>query len=68
MDFVPNHTSDKHIWYKNSVNNRTGPYGDYYIWKNAKNHDEVMKNSSVTPIVPNNWVIIMYMYNVFDIQ
>jgi len=56
MDFVPNHTSDKHTWFQRSVNNES-PYSDYYIWKDAKNQEEVIKNSSITPIVPNNWVI-----------
>jgi glycosidase len=55
MDFVPNHTSNKHIWFQESANNTN--YTDYYIWKDAKNHYEVMNNSSVQPIVPNNWVI-----------
>ncbi|KAL4131502.1 hypothetical protein QTP88_008804 [Uroleucon formosanum] len=54
MDFVPNHTSNKHIWFEKSVNNETD-YADYYIWKYAKNQEEVIKNSSITPIVPNNW-------------
>lgn len=57
MDFVPNHSSDEHIWFKKSVNNETR-YADYYIWKDAKNQAEVLKNNSITPIVPNNWVMI----------
>lgn len=57
IDFVPNHTSHKHIWFEKSVNNETN-YADYYIWKDAKNQDEVIKNNSVIPIVPNNWQMI----------
>lgn len=57
MDFVPNHTSDEHVWYKESVNNKSSTYADYYIWKDALNQDEVMKNNSIKPIVPNNWVM-----------
>ncbi|CAI6365687.1 unnamed protein product [Macrosiphum euphorbiae] len=57
MDFVPNHTSDKHIWFKKSVGNNDTHYADYYIWKDAKNQEEVIKNNS-TPIVPNNWQMI----------
>ncbi|KAF0749361.1 maltase 2-like [Aphis craccivora] len=56
MDFVPNHTSNKHIWFENSANNVTD-YADYYIWKDAKNQEEVIKNNA-TPIVPNNWQMI----------
>lgn len=55
MDFVPNHTSDEHSWFKSSVKNDE-KYADYYIWKNATNQEEVLKNSSTKPIVPNNWV------------
>lgn len=61
MDFVPNHTSNKHEWFKNSKIIGSG-YDDYYIWKNAKNHNEVMANSSVIPIVPNNWVSVITLY------
>lgn len=55
MDFVPNHTSDEHNWFKSSVM-KDENYVDYYIWKNATNQEEVMKNSATSPIVPNNWV------------
>jgi len=58
MDFVPNHTSNKHIWFEKSVNNET-EYADYYIWKDAKNQEDVIKNSSIIPIAPNNWVMLI---------
>lgn len=58
MDFVPNHTSDEHEWFKKSQNNET-KYADYYIWKDAKNQKEVLANRSITPIEPNNWVILV---------
>ncbi|KAL4641195.1 neutral and basic amino acid transport protein rBAT [Arapaima gigas] len=46
MDYIPNHTSDKHIWFQLS-RNRTQNYEDYYIWANC------------TPTKPpNNWVSI----------
>lgn len=50
MDFVPNHSSDMHVWFNKSVN-REGKYADYYVWKDAKGHDDEGK-----PIPPNNWV------------
>lgn len=55
MDFVPNHTSDEHDWFQNSVQKHE-EYADYYIWKDAKNQDDLKKNSSVIPIEPTNWV------------
>lgn len=60
MDFVPNHTSNEHEWFKKSQNNVT-EYADYYIWRDAKNQNEVMANTSVIPIVPNNWVLLAAM-------
>ncbi|ESP00139.1 hypothetical protein LOTGIDRAFT_141370 [Lottia gigantea] len=52
MDFVPNHTSDQHPWFKKSVE-RIDPYTDYYIWTNSTREDENGK-----PIPPNNWLSI----------
>ncbi|XP_027721408.1 neutral and basic amino acid transport protein rBAT [Vombatus ursinus] len=50
MDFIPNHTSDKHIWFQLS-RNRTGKYTDYYIWHNCTHI-----NGITTP--PNNWLSV----------
>lgn len=44
MDYIPNHTSDKHIWFQLSRNG-TEPYKDYYIWTNCTRDKP-----------PNNWV------------
>ncbi|KAI1894426.1 hypothetical protein AGOR_G00115680 [Albula goreensis] len=46
MDYIPNHTSDKHKWFQLS-RNRTQGYEDYYIWTNC---------TESAP--PNNWVSI----------
>lgn len=46
LDFVPNHTSDQHEWFKASEN-RTEGYEDFYVWIDG------------TPDKPpNNWVSI----------
>lgn len=45
MDFIPNHTSDKHRWF-NQSRIRDPQYEDYYIWVDC--------NSTVPK--PNNWV------------
>jgi maltose alpha-D-glucosyltransferase / alpha-amylase len=32
VDFVMNHTSDQHEWFRQSRSNPKGPYGDFYVW------------------------------------
>ena len=34
-DFVMNHTSDAHPWFQASRTDPTGPYGDFYVWRDA---------------------------------
>ena len=33
LDFVPNHSSDLHPWFKESRSNRDNPKRDWYIWR-----------------------------------
>ncbi|MFT8394599.1 maltose alpha-D-glucosyltransferase [Propionibacterium sp.] len=33
IDFVMNHTSDRHPWFKASREDPTGHYGDFYVWR-----------------------------------
>lgn len=40
MDFVANHTSDEHPWFKAAKKSRDNPYHDYYIWRES---------------IPNDW-------------
>lgn len=51
LDFVPNHTSDKHEWFINSVNG-VEEYRDYYIWANAKTDEDGNR------LPPNNWISV----------
>jgi len=44
VDLVVNHTSDEHVWFAESRKSKTGPYSDYYIWKEGKDGK-----------APNNW-------------
>ncbi|XP_043250144.1 alpha-glucosidase-like [Colletes gigas] len=48
LDFVPNHSSSEHQWFKKSVK-RIKPFDQYYVWKDAK-----MINGTRHP--PNNWL------------
>ena len=49
MDYVANHTSDQHDWFKESRSSRTNPKRDWYIWKDGK----VGSDGKMMP--PNNW-------------
>jgi len=46
LDFVPNHSSDRHPWFLESRSSRNNPKRDWYIWRDAK------KDGSP----PNNWL------------
>jgi alpha-glucosidase len=46
LDFVPNHTSIEHKWFKESRRSRKDPKRDWYIWADPK--------PDGTP--PNNWL------------
>ncbi len=45
LDFVMNHTSDKHKWFIESESSRTSPKRDWYVWRDGR--------SKTQP--PNNW-------------
>lgn len=46
IDFVPNHTSDRHGWFQESRSSLDNPKRDWYVWRDGKADD--------TP--PNNWL------------
>ena len=46
LDFVPNHTSDRHPWFLDSRSSRTSAKRDWYIWRDGK--------PDGAP--PNNWI------------
>lgn len=39
MDFVANHTSSEHAWFRQGRQSKTNPYHDYYIWRKQKPND-----------------------------
>lgn len=46
LDFVPNHSSDRHPWFVESRSSRDSPKRNWYIWRDAK--------PDGSP--PNNWI------------
>ena len=49
MDLVVNHTSDQHVWFRESRSSKTNPHRDWYIWRKPR-YDA---NGNRQP--PNNW-------------
>ena len=45
LDFVVNHSSDKHKWFVDSKSSRTAAKRDWYIWRDGKGPNQP----------PNNW-------------
>jgi glycosidase len=48
IDFVPNHTSDRHPWFLEARPSRNNPKRDWYIWADRR----------VDGSLPNNWLSI----------
>lgn len=45
IDWVPNHTSDQHAWFKESRSSRNNPKRHWYIWRDPRPDGSL----------PNNW-------------
>ena len=50
MDYVINHTSDQHAWFKESRSSKTNPKRDWCVWKDGKGETGTDKGQP-----PNNW-------------
>jgi alpha-glucosidase len=46
LDFVVNHSSDKHAWFQDSKSSKTAEHRDWYIWRDGKGQGQP----------PNNWI------------
>ncbi|HKK48245.1 MAG TPA: alpha-glucosidase, partial [Alkalispirochaeta sp.] len=44
LDMVFNHSSNRHRWFEESVRDPAGPYGDYYIWRDAPGDADALPN------------------------
>ena len=45
IDYVPNHSSDQHLWFVDSRSSRESEKRDWYIWRDAQSDGSL----------PNNW-------------
>jgi maltose alpha-D-glucosyltransferase/alpha-amylase len=54
VDFVMNHTSDQHEWFRQSRTDPDGPYGDFYVWSDT---DTLYADARVIFVdtEPSNW-------------
>jgi len=50
LDFVPNHSSDRHPWFAESRAGRESPKRDWYIWRDA------IAGPDGERLPPNNWI------------
>lgn len=50
LDFVMNHTSDQHPWFKESASSLQNSKRDWYVWNTGQ------KRADGKPLPPNNWV------------
>ncbi|HEY8169162.1 MAG TPA: alpha-glucosidase [Candidatus Limnocylindrales bacterium] len=51
LDLVMNHTSHESAWFRASRASRTGPYADWYLWRDPRGRDRRGR-----PRPPNGWV------------
>jgi alpha-glucosidase len=50
VDFVANHTSDRHPWFVDARSSRHSLHRDWYVWSDGRG------GANGKPVPPNNWV------------
>ncbi len=48
VDWVPNHTSDQHAWFRAARSSRDDPHRSWYVWRD--------RDATDPTVPPNNWV------------
>ncbi|MDQ2724655.1 MAG: alpha-amylase family glycosyl hydrolase [Actinomycetota bacterium] len=57
IDWVPNHTSDQHAWFRSSRSSRADPKRDWYWWRDDRPDAEGGTGAAGSPgRAPNNWL------------
>ena len=55
VDYVPNHSSDQHEWFKQSRSSKTNPFRDFYVWTdNPKQYEQA--RIIFVDVEKSNWV------------
>ncbi len=55
VDFVPNHTSDRHPWFARSRSSRDDPKRDWYVWRDGRDGGPPNGWRSTFPAVGGAW-------------
>ena len=56
VDFVPNHSSDRHPWFEESRSSLTNPKRDWYVWRDGRSDSDGGHGPLGSPgRLPNNW-------------
>jgi alpha-glucosidase len=54
VDWVPNHSSDRHPWFASSRSSRDSPHRDWYVWRDAR--PGTGPGTGRPPEPPTNWL------------
>lgn len=67
LEFVPNHSSDEHPWFKDSMMSQDGEYSDFYVWADGVNggppNDWKNKNGETAWVLSEERGQYFYAYN-----